>query len=640
MRLVPSRRHGRSRRRAGIPRLLGALAAALLLLAACSSTSSSGSGQSPVVTYSRPVTISMVDHGPPSDPFWVTLQQGAQQAAKDYNVKLHNLSSGSSGSPSESALIEQAVASHAQGIALTIPDVNLERAAIEQAVHSGAPVIAFNAGASDWQSLGVLDFIGQDEATAGVEAGQRLAAYGLRHVLCVMHEADNIALQTRCRGIAQAMKAVGGSEVSLTVPGTDTTRSVALIDQALRQNPSVDSVMALGPLGYTAVAQALSGKTLSPKFPHPVASFDATPDILSAVNTGDALFAVNQQPYLQGYYAVQVLAQQIRFGLHPYQQIFTGPLIVGNNKAANQAGFAARQQAPVDYKSPVYVSLVSHGLASDPFWHAVQVGAQQAARDFGVKLNYSSPNSKGQPSQTTLINQALKKNPDAMAITLPNQSPEPAVRHFVATFRPLLIFNAGASSYQRLGALDFIGQDDLEAGRMAGAQLAQDGAHHVLCVIHEAEDSALKTRCDGVSEALRAAGGDVTNLTVNGSSVPKMREAINGQLDRDPSIDAVLTLGPPGFDGAMAALRASHRLGKVKLATFDTSPGIFAAVQNGQAEFAVDQQPYLEGYLAVEVLAQQIRLGLHPVGVVQTGPSLVTKQDVGRVRALQGNAGG
>jgi simple sugar transport system substrate-binding protein len=629
-----SRSQSSGRAPAAIAPRLALLAIAVLLVAGCgSSTASSGSGAT--AGASGPITIAMVDHGPATDPFWVTLQRGALQAAKDFHVKLDYSSSGNPGSPSESTLIEQAVAGHAQGIALTIPDVDAERSAIEDAVHQGTPVVAFNDGIDDWQSVGALDFIGQDPTTAGIEAGQRLASYGFRHVLCVIHEQDNAALVARCQGISQALQAVGGNVVSITVPGTNTALSASLIDQALDQNPTIDSVMALGPPGYAAVQQALTGRTLPTKFPHPVASFDATPDILSGVSTGAALFAINQQPYLQGYYAVQILAQQIRYGLHPYQEIITGPLFISSEAAVNQAGYAAAQEVPIDYDKKLYLTVLSHGLANDPFWRAVEAGAKQAASDFGVVLTYSSPNAAGQPSQTKLINQALAKNPDAMAVTVPNLSAEAALRHFVSTFRPMLVFNAGESSYQSLGALDFIGQDDLQAGRLAGQQLVKDGAHHVLCVIHNAQLTSLRTRCQGISQALQAAGGSVTTLTVDRTSVSEMRTAIDKALSEDGSIDAVMALGPPGFAGAMAALQGSHRAGQVKLATFDTSPAILAAVEDGQAEFAINQQPYLQGFLAVEVLAQQARLGLHPLGTVQTGPSLVTKDNVGEVRALE-----
>jgi simple sugar transport system substrate-binding protein len=627
-------------------RRLAIAVAALLLLAGCSGGSPS-SGGSGVLTYGTQVRVAMVEHGSSADPFWTTVKRGAMQAAKDYNVKLDYASSGDKGSPSESALIERAIKRHAQGLAVTIPDARAEQSVVEGAVRkNGLPVVAFNAGYQDWDSMGAMEFIGQDPTAAGVEAGQRMASYGLRHVLCVIHEQGNSALKARCQGVTQALQAAGGDVVTISVPGAEVAQSVSLIDQALARDPAIDGVMALGPVGFNAAQQALSGKELPTKLPHPIASFDATPGILSAVADGQTLFAVDQQPYLQGYDAVQVLAQQIRFGLHPYQQITTGPLIVDYNHAAEQAGFAGAQQKPADYRNRVYVALVSHGPGSDSFWKLVEAGARQAARDFGVKLDYRAPNAQDQPSQTTLINRARKENPDAMAVTLPDQSSASAIQYVAATYRPLVIFNAGEDSVEKIGgpqnpgALDFVGQNDTQAGTQAGQQLAGNGAHQVLCVIHDVHLAGLKTRCDAIAQVMKASGGSVTNLTVNGASVSQMRQAIGDALRRDGSIDTVMALGPPGFEGTMAALQATHKTGRIKVASFDTSPDILNAVKDGKALFTVNQQPYLQGYLAVEVLAQQIRLGLHPVGIVQTGPSVVTQDDAGRVLQLQKAAGG
>ena len=44
----------------------------------------------------------------------------------------------------------------------------------------------FNAGYTDWQSCGAMEYFGQDEQVAGVAAGKKLAAAGAKNVLCVL----------------------------------------------------------------------------------------------------------------------------------------------------------------------------------------------------------------------------------------------------------------------------------------------------------------------------------------------------------------------------------------------------------------------------------------------------------------------
>ena len=89
-----------------------------------------------------------------------------------------------------------------------------------------------------------------------------------------------------------------------------------------------------------------------------------------------------------------------------------------------------------------------------------------------------------------------------------------------------------------------------------------------------------------------------------------------------------MTLGPGGAEPALAAAAApAGSASAIKLATFDLSPEVLAAVRDGKMLFAVDQQPYLQGYLPVVLLAEQIKHGIFPAKgeLVPTGPHFVTK---------------
>jgi simple sugar transport system substrate-binding protein len=74
----------------------------------------------------------------------------------------------------------------------------------------------------------------------------------------------------------------------------------------------------------------------------------------------------------------------------------------------------------------------------------------------------------------------------------------------------------------------------------------------------------------------------------------------------------------------------------VKLATFDLSPDVLTAVRDGKLLFAVDQQPYLQGYLPIALLAERARHLLMPARgeLIPTGPQFVTRANAARVLAL------
>ena len=91
-------------------------------------------------------------------------------------------------------------------------------------------------------------------------------------------------------------------------------------------------------------------------------------------------------------------------------------------------------------------------------------------------------------------------------------------------------------------------------------------------------------------------------------------QRIRGALARDTAIDGMLMLGPGGAAPALAALREADRLGRIAVGTFDLTPEVLAAVRDGQLLFAIDQQPYLQGYLAVVLLTKYLETKAMPGG--------------------------
>ena len=291
-------------------------------------------------------------------------------------------------------------------------------------------------------------------------------------------------------------------------------------------------------------------------------------------------------------------------------------------------------------RSRIAVTMVTHGQAFDPFWSLVQKGAQQAASDFNVALTYQSPSTTNPQAQATMITQAAAKKPAAMVVTIP----DPAVlagpiRQVSSAGTPVVVVNVGDGVYQSVGALTYVGQADYLAGVEAAKRMAAAGVRHALCVIHEAQNIALTDRCAGFTKQLTASGGTVQTLHVNGAQLNQADTAIQQVLKANPGINGVLATGIIGFGAASGALHSLNKLGTMKLGTFDVSSVGLTAVQNGQALFVIDQQPFLEGYTAVQIAAFDARYGQHPYQPVYTGPSFVTKANAAQIEKLYKNTG-
>jgi simple sugar transport system substrate-binding protein len=116
-------------------------------------------------------------------------------------------------------------------------------------------------------------------------------------------------------------------------------------------------------------------------------------------------------------------------------------------------------------------------------------------------------------------------------------------------------------------------------------------------------------------------------------------QAIKAALLKNKSVDGVVTISTDDANSAANALSQANLTSKVKLATFDMDPTQLERIKAGTQVLAIDQQPYLQGYLAVSMAYQYVKFGLRlPQQPILTGPALITKDNVDQ--AIAGAAAG
>jgi simple sugar transport system substrate-binding protein len=270
------------------------------------------------------------------------------------------------------------------------------------------------------------------------------------------------------------------------------------------------------------------------------------------------------------------------------------------------------------------------------FWSVVKKGAQQAAKDEGVKLIWSPSNNDPQ-KEAQLIDAAVSQKVDGLAVSVPNAD---AIKGSLAKAKaagiPIITLNSGADDFKALGAITHVGQTEEIAGVAAGAKLKAAGVKKVLCVIHEQNNIGLQQRCTGVKKGF---GGTVTNQQVKGTAdLATTQTEIKSKLQADKSYDAVITLNPDIAATAVTAVKGASS--KAKIATFDITPKVLGSIKDGTVMFAVDQQQYLQGYLPI-VFLKLYKENANTVGggqPVLTGPGFVDKSNAATVEKLA-NAG-
>ena len=274
------------------------------------------------------------------------------------------------------------------------------------------------------------------------------------------------------------------------------------------------------------------------------------------------------------------------------------------------------------------VVLITHGGQGDSFWDLVQKGARAAAAKDGVDLTYA--NDADPARQAGLVRKAVDDGVDGIAVTLAKpQAMKGPVAYAKAAGIPVVGLNSGIDAWRPQGLLEYFGQDESLAGRAVGERLDAVKAKHALCVIHERGNVALEARCAGVKKTFT---GQTQMLYVEGTDLNAVNAAVTAQLRQDSSIDEVVTLGAQFALTAVESVKASGS--RAKVATFDLDKDLVKAVRDGHVQFAVDQQPYLQGYLAVDALWLYRTNGNFSgggVAPVLTGPAFVTRKNVASV---------
>jgi len=278
-------------------------------------------------------TFAVVTHASAGDAFWDVVQNGAEAAAEDLGIEVTYQGSGE---PDEQAqLIEAAVSDEVDGIVVSLANPDAMREPLASAEEAGIPVITINSGENESVSLGAITHVGQTETVAGQGAGEQLAEAGVTNLICVIHEPGNIGLEQRCEG---ATEGLGGTVENLQVDINDVAGAQTTIQSSLQADPSINGVLALNPAIGVAAVDAVAGAGSEAQ----IATFDLSGDVVSAIEDGSILFAVDQQQYLQGYVPIVLLKlyqenNNIMGGGLP---VLTGPGFVTQENAATVADLA------------------------------------------------------------------------------------------------------------------------------------------------------------------------------------------------------------------------------------------------------------------------------------------------------------
>lgn len=307
-------------------------------------------------------------------------------------------------------------------------------------------------------------------------------------------------------------------------------------------------------------------------------------------------------------------------------------LALALSACSGSGGGAASNDAGSSDNKDIKICIYTHGDGGT-FWAVAQKGAEDAAKDLGVTLDYQGSTNDAS-KQASTIEAGVKGGCSGIGASAPDPGAiEDAMLAAADAGIPTVTLNSGSAVFAELGAFTHIGQDEITAGEQAGKKFNEMGLKKILCPIQEAANSGLTDRCKGAANTFE---GEVEEFNVDGAlaDLNGAQAKIKAALQADSSIDGVFALNADVATGAVLPAVAAVNP-DIKVGTVDLSSDALAAISDGTLAFGIDQQQYAQGYLAVQLLYLAVKDAIKVGGgtVVNTGPAFVTSENVDAVKA-------
>jgi simple sugar transport system substrate-binding protein len=280
--------------------------------------------------------------------------------------------------------------------------------------------------------------------------------------------------------------------------------------------------------------------------------------------------------------------------------------------------------------------LVSHAPDSDSWWNTIKNAIKVAGDQMQVKVEYRNPATGDLADMARIVEQAVASKPDGLILTIADFDVlSGPVSKAIKKGIPVITINSGTHEQsEQLGALLHVGQPEYAAGNGAGKRAKAQGVTKALCVNHYITNPASVERCQGYADAI---GADLSKTMIDAGQDPaEIKNRVIAFLRANKDVNGIITLGPTSAHPTIQAVEEIGLKGKVYFGTFDLSGEIAAAIKNDTIAYAIDQQPYLQGYLPVVILTNLVRYGVVPGNHINSGPGFVTKDTISVVEKLAG----
>jgi ribose transport system substrate-binding protein len=271
------------------------------------------------------------------------------------------------------------------------------------------------------------------------------------------------------------------------------------------------------------------------------------------------------------------------------------------------------------------------GIASDPYYIALNRGAQAEAQKQGATVQFSgSPSAFSPATQIPFLNAAIAQKPDLIMIAPTDKvAMQQPIQTAVTAGIPVILVDTTLNDPSiAVTSIDF---DNVTGGGQAADGLAKviGGKGKVAVVSTTLGTSTGDDRVRGFNQQMASKYPDIKNVGTfyAGDDTTKAASVLKGLLTSHPDLAGAFTINGIVGDGVTIAAKEAGA-DKLKLVEYGSSASQVQGVQNGTVTALIGPSPYTIGELAVRTGVEYLNGKKDIEKHLDTPQGILTKENI------------
>jgi ribose transport system substrate-binding protein len=305
--------------------------------------------------------------------------------------------------------------------------------------------------------------------------------------------------------------------------------------------------------------------------------------------------------------------------------------------AACFIGLAATAAFAQDKSSKKTIAVIPKGTTHE-YWKSVHAGANKAAKEFGVEVIWKGAlKEDDREGQIAVVEDFITRGVSGICVApLDDVALRAPVKEATRSGIPVVIFDSDLKSNDYVS---FVATDNYAGGKIAGEEMARllGGKGKVAMLRYQEGSASTMNREKGFLDAIKT-HPDIKVVSENqygGATTESSQKASENLLaglksgGEGAGVDGIYCPNESTTFGMLRALQNAGIAGKVKFVGFDSSANLVEALQRGEINGLVVQNPVKMGYLSVKSMVDHLA-GKPVEKRIDTGATLVTKENMGK----------